>query len=261
MSWGWRPYVPVHQRRANAQRQLKGRLKGRDPKPIERFSGHKMARTFWGAAWCEHLESFSDYSNRLPRGRTYTRNGSIVDLHIDSGKVTALISGSDLYEVEVTIKPLAKTRWKAFKAECGGQINTLLDLLQGKVSTSVIEHLMDRQGGLFPLPKEIELKCSCPDWAIMCKHVAATLYGVGVRLDDAPELFFLLRGVDHQELLEGATMDGFEASLPQDEDVLAVDDLSAIFGVDFSDLPPAKKKRAAGKKRKRAAKKKRSRAD
>ena len=250
MSWDWKPYVPVHERRARAKRALKKRLGGRDAKPIERFAGRKIARTFWGEAWCQHLESFSDYSNRLPRGRTYARNGSIVDLQIDSGKVTAWVSGSELYEIEITIKGLSKTRWKTFKAQCGGQISTLLDLLQGKVSEAVIERITDRGEGLFPSPKEINLSCSCPDWATMCKHVAATLYGVGVRLDDSPELFFRLRGVDHQELIESAGMDSFEDSLPQDEDVLAEGDLAAIFGVDFSDLPKVRKKAAPKKKRK-----------
>ena len=134
--------------------------------------------------------------------------------------MTALVSGSDLYEIEVTIKPLPKTRWTTFKAQCGGQIGTLLDLLQGKVSESVIKRITDQGEGLFPSPKEIRLSCSCPDWATMCKHVAATLYGVGARLDDSPELFFLLRGLDHQELIESAGMESFDVSLPQDEDVL-----------------------------------------
>jgi uncharacterized Zn finger protein len=243
MSWGWRPYVPVWKRRRNAEHDLKRLLgSGEAPQPIESFSGRKMTRTFWGDAWCEHLESMGDYANRLPRGRTYVRNGSVVDLRIDTGKVTAYVSGSDLYQVDITIKPLTSVRWKAFKEQCAGQVATLLDLLQGKVSDAVLKRIIDLEEGLFPRSREIKLSCSCPDWAVMCKHVAATLYGVGVRLDESPDLFFRLRGVDHNELIDSAAVDSLEDGLPKHEDLLADTDLATIFGVDFSEIPVAKTK-------------------
>src|SRR6266567_3969458 len=202
--WGYRPYVPVAQRRANARRKLeKLAKKGQKISPVE-INGRTIASTFWGKAWCDNLESYSDFSNRLPRGRTYVRNGSVLDLQIEPGKVTSLVSGSELYRIAITIKPLTAGIWKTVKAKCGQQIGSLVELLQGNLSKSVMEIVTGRESGLFPAPKEIEMACSCPDWAGMCKHVAATLYGVGSRLDYQPELLFKLRGVDHMELIAQA---------------------------------------------------------
>ena len=174
--------------------------KGVQIKPVV-VKGTKIAKTFWGAAWCNHLESFSDYENRLPRGRTYVRNGSVCHLDIRSGAVEAMVSGSTMYTVNISIKPLSVRSWEALKRKCSGRIASLLELLQGRLSEHVMSVVTDRDGGLFPLPREIEMHCSCPDWAVMCKHVAAVLYGVGARLDEEPELLFLLRGVDHEELI------------------------------------------------------------
>ena len=208
MSWsyGWRPYVPVAQRRAQAAREISKLAKktGQAASPVA-LEGRKIASTFWGKAWCENLEAYSDYSNRLPRGRTYVRNGSVVDLQITKGKVSALVSGSELYRIDIKIKPLTPQLWKTIQTECAGKIDSLIELLQGKLSTSVMETVTRPEKGLFPTPKEIDLDCSCPDWADMCKHVAASLYGVGARLDQNPALLFLLRGVDPAELISRAS--------------------------------------------------------
>jgi len=204
MAWygyGWRPYVPVSTRRAQARKKMDAlRKKGVDIQPVV-IEGRKIARTFWGEAWCEHLESFSDYANRLPRGRTYVRNGSVCHLEIKQGEILAKVSGSELYNLHIQIKTLPAKKWSAIKERCAGQVGSLLELLQGKLSDHVMQVVTDRNEGLFPLPGEISLKCSCPDWAVMCKHVAAVLYGVGARLDQQPELLFKLRGVDHEELI------------------------------------------------------------
>ena len=184
MSWsfGWRPYVPVAQRRARAAREMAKLAKknGQTASPVL-LDGRKIASTFWGKAWCDNLEAYSDYANRLPRGRTYVRNGSVVDLQISRGKVTARVSGSSLYRIEIKIKPLAASLWKSIQTECAGKIDSLMELLQGKLSSSVMQIVTRPEHGLFPTPKEIELDCSCPDWADLCKHVAASLYGVGAR--------------------------------------------------------------------------------
>lgn len=230
---------------------------GMDPVVIQ---GQKIATTFWGQSWCKNLESYSDYSNRLPRGRSYARNGSVLDLKIGKGMVNATISGSRIYEATIKIDPLSKKRWDALKAECCGHIPSLLDLLKGKLSGTLLELITQKESGMFPSPREIHMDCSCPDWASLCKHLAAVLYGVGARLDRSPELFFLLRGVDHAELIGEASMDSFSTNLPQHEDLLVADDLGEVFGIDFSEpdeilkLPISKKKRATPKK-KTAAKK------
>ncbi|MBL4826940.1 MAG: helix-turn-helix domain-containing protein [Spongiibacteraceae bacterium] len=197
----WKPYVSVAQQRAQARREMdKLRKKGFDVCPVE-IVGQKITRTFWGDAWCDHLESFSDYENRLPRGKRYVRNGSVCHLAIEEGKLEAIVSGSELYDVEVVIKPLAKSRWKVVKQLCAGQIGSVLELLEGRLSDSVMAVVTDAKTGLFPSSKDIQLSCDCPDWAVLCKHLAAVLYGVGALLDKQPELLFKLRGVDHESLV------------------------------------------------------------
>jgi uncharacterized Zn finger protein len=197
----WAPYVPKHERRALAQKYLeKLRREGLRVQPVE-IAGRKIASTFWGEAWCRHLEAFSDFANRLPRGRTYVRNGSVCHLAIEEGEVTAVVSGSEPYDVSVSIVTLPKAKWSGLKGRCGGQVGSLLELLQGRLSDHVMGIVTDPHDGLFPSPKEIRFECSCPDWAGMCKHIAAVLYGVGARLDREPELLFRLRGVDHTELV------------------------------------------------------------
>ncbi|MCL2116810.1 MAG: hypothetical protein FWH27_00125 [Planctomycetaceae bacterium] len=255
--FGWRPYVPVAQKRANAVRYVNKKL-GKKANPIN-IEGKKIAKTFWGIAWCDNLESYSDYANRMPRGRTYIRNGSVVHLEIDKGVVRSYVAGSDTYKIEVKIEPLKPAAWKRLKQKCAGEIASVVELLQGKLSKNVLAIVTDKKEGLFPSPKEITLDCSCPDWAVMCKHVAATLYGVGALLDKSPELFFKLRGVDHLALIETSV------AIPAgkaDSETLDTESLEGIFGVELAtsleDKPaPAKKtsKKAVKKTAKKSTKK------
>ena len=248
MWFQFKPYVPVAKRRQQAQREMEKRRKqGHAVSPIV-IDGRTIAKTFWGKAWCDNLESYSDYANRLPRGRTYVRNGSVVHLEIKPGKISALVSGSELYTVEITISALPQAHWKCVKDRCAGQIGSLVELLQGKLSKSVMEVVTQHGAGLFPKPAEIEMKCSCPDWAGMCKHVAAVMYGIGARLDEKPELLFLLRKVDHLELIEGA-LDAApvsEAGKPKGKKTIAAAELADVFGIEMTEAetpteaPPAK---------------------
>lgn len=248
--YGWKPYVPVAQRRAKAQKQMEQlRKKGKEICPVDNC-GRKIACSFWGKGWCDHLESFSDYANRLPRGRTYVRNGSVCHLEIKPGKIEAIVSGTSLYNVSISIEKLKSAQWKAVKGKCSGGIGSMLELLQGRLSDQVMAIVTDRDKGLFPRPGEIKFNCSCPDWAVMCKHVAAVLYGVGNRLDDNPQLLFTLRGVDAEELISA------ELSLPGETTgggkVIAEDQLEDIFGIDLEAGQPKThritKPQASGKK-------------
>lgn len=238
MSWyyGFRPYVPVAQRRAQAAQEVAKRAKkGQKVSPV-RIEGRVITSTFWGKAWCVNLESYSDFANRLPRGRTYIRNGSVVDLKIEKGRITALVSGSELYEIRIDIAALPKQHWLSLKKRCAGQIGSLVELLQGKLSKAVMELVTDREEGLFPKPKEIEMQCSCPDYAGMCKHLAAVMYGIGNRLDSSPEVLFLLRGVDHTELIEQAIPTaplGTDRGAP----TIRADELGEIFDIEIDDAP------------------------
>jgi uncharacterized Zn finger protein len=240
VSWYYefKPYVPVAQRRARAAAEVARRTKkGQAVSPV-RIDGRAIAATFWGKAWCENLEGYSDFANRLPRGRTYVRNGSVVDLKIEKGRIKALVSGSELYEVAIEIAALPKKHWQAIKERCAGQIGSLVELLQGKLSKAVMEHVTDRTGGLFPKPAEIEMRCSCPDYAGMCKHVAAVMYGVGNRLDTSPEVLFTLRAVDQAELIEQA-LPAAPAGTRRAAPTIAADDLGAVFGIEIGDGPVA----------------------
>ena len=236
--YGWRPYVSVGQKLANAKRFVAKKLKGK-ANPITP-EGKKITKTFWGDAWCKNLETYSDFENRMPRGRTYIRNGSVVHLEINKGVIKAYVAGSSTYEVVVKIKPLQPERWQNIKKKCAGEIGTVVELLQGKLSKHVLGIVTDKKEGLFPAPAEIDLNCSCPDWATMCKHVAATLYGVGVLLDRSPELFFKLRDVDHLELIDSSVA---IATGKKDSETLDEGALEDIFGVELADsLEPKSKK-------------------
>jgi uncharacterized Zn finger protein len=236
--WDFQPYVSVAARRAQAAREVKKlRKQNRDIAPVV-VEGRKIAQSFWGRAWCDNLERYSDYASRLPRGRSYVRNGSVIDLRLERGKLRALVSGSELYQVEINIAVAAPLRWKAICGDCAGSVGSLVDLLRGKLSKNVMERVCRDGDGLFPAPHEIKLSCTCPDWADMCKHVAAVLYGAGARLDAAPELLFTLRGVDHADLVSTAGSDLQITRMgAASERVLGDVDIAALFGLDMA--PPA----------------------
>jgi uncharacterized Zn finger protein len=231
--YGWRPYVSVAKRRQRAAKKIaKLKKSGRVISPVE-IEGRKIARTFWGESWCQNLEAYSDYSNRLPRGRTYARNGSVIDLQIEAGRVRALVSGSSFYNVEIEIRPLVKKRWNVIQTQCAGKIDSMVELLQGSISKGVMKIVTRRGEGLFPSPKEISLNCSCPDWATMCKHVAAALYGVGARLDHEPEMLFTLRGVEPAEMIAAAVADIPTTRKNGRGRILKTDDVSSVFGIEL----------------------------
>jgi uncharacterized Zn finger protein len=226
-------YVPVAERRAKALKQArKLEKRGRVLEPVS-LTGQRIASSFWGKAWCKNLESYMDFSNRLPRGRTYLRSGAVVDLRIGAGQIDALVAGTSLYEVSVRIDKLARKRWGAVIKRCAGHIESVVGLLQGKLSETVLEALVDRRAGLFPEQKEIDFTCSCPDSALLCKHIAAVLYGVGARLDKKPELFFTLRSIAIDALV---TRTALRRASPAKE-ALPADSLEGIFGIEIDRSP------------------------
>ena len=239
-SFRWGPKPSVAQQRKNAEKkvaQLRKAGHGLSPVVIE---GPKIVSSFWGKSWCGNLEQYSDYTNRLPRGRSYVRHGSVIDLQIAKGEITAQVNGSSLYRIRITIQPLAAKAWTDICRDCATSIDSMIELLQGRLSKAVMDRVCRTSDGLFPSPKEIKLSCSCPDGATMCKHVAAALYGVGARLDSRPELLFQLRGVDQQELIAKAgtapaVFAGKKA--PGSTKVLADDDLASVFGLDMAETP------------------------
>jgi uncharacterized Zn finger protein len=230
----WAPYVPVAERRRKAARAAERlRKQGQVLAPVT-IAGRAIATTFWGKAWCDNMDAYRDYESRLPRGRTYVRNGSVLDLQITPGEVTALVNGSELYRITVSIKKMPAAIWRRVCADCAGRIDSLIELLQGRFSKGVMERLCRQENGLFPRPSDIRFTCSCLDHASMCKHVAAVLYGVGARLDHKPELLFRLRGVDETELVAGIGTDlPMAKAVPMVGKVLHADDVAALFGLDM----------------------------
>jgi uncharacterized Zn finger protein len=256
---GFAPYVPVAERQAKAEKEAKKLAKGgKELRPV-RLEGKTIAHTFWGKAWCDNLESYSDYANRMPRGRSYVRNGSVLHLDIRPGEVEAMVSGSRLYKIKVGFKPVDKKKWKQLCKECAGGIGSLMELLSGKLSDRVMGVMTRQETGLFPAPSEIDLGCSCPDWADMCKHVAAVLYGVGSRLDETPELLFTLRGADHRELVsQVSVVQTLTAGSGKDGPAtLAAADVSSVFGIELEPEPaqPVKAAPPPKKPKKRVPKK------
>jgi uncharacterized Zn finger protein len=242
MSWyEWRPYVPVAERRRQAQKKLKRlKKKGQTVAPVM-IEGRTIAKSFWGKSWCDNLERYSDFANRLPRGRTYVRNGSVVDLQIVKGEVLAFVAGSELYKIKIGVAPVKSSRWQSICRDCAGSIDSLVELLQGRLAKGVMDRVCREGDGLFPSPDEIELSCSCPDWADMCKHVAAALYGVGARLDQKPQLLFVLRGVDEGDLFAGSGEDiSLSKAAPSAANVLDDSDVAALFGLEMVDTVGSK---------------------
>jgi uncharacterized Zn finger protein len=232
----WHAYVPVAEKRRQAERKLaKLKKQGRSVAPV-RIEGRTITKSFWGKSWCVNLERYSDYENRLPRGRTYVRNGSVIDLQIAKGEISAMVAGSELYQIKIAIAPVTRARWKSICRDCAGTVDSLVELLQGRLAKGVMDRVCREGDGLFPSPTEIKLSCSCPDWADMCKHVAAALYGVGARLDEKPQLLFVLRDVDENEMLARAGQDSpLTRAAPGAAKVLDESDVAALFGLEMAE--------------------------
>jgi uncharacterized Zn finger protein len=254
MNFMWKPYVPVAKRRQEAERLVaKLNKAGQVVSPVVAKRG-RIATTFWGQAWCQNLERYSDYASRLPRGRSYLRNGSVIDLKIAAGEVVAQVMGSSLYGVKITIGAVASKHWGEITRDCSRSIDSLVELLEGRLSSSVMERIVRPANGLFPSSREITFTCSCPDAASLCKHVAAVLYGIGARLDEEPGLLFRLRGVDAEELIaqagEGAAPAAVGKGVGADR-ILDASKLTDVFGIDlveFAVPPVGDTTRAPGKR-------------
>lgn len=233
---GFKPYVPVAERKRRTERTAARLDKSSSQRSPVKIEGRAIAATFWGKAWCDNIERYSDFSNRLPRGRTYVRSGAVFDLQIAPGEVKAQVIGSRLYSVNVRIAAIPRTRWGVVCKSCSGEIDSLIELLQGRLSKSVMEHICRRETGLFPAPQEIAFTCTCPDWASLCKHVAAVLYGIGARLDHRPALLFALRKVDEKDLIGTASTNlPRAAARPAAGKVLDGAGLSEMFGIDLAE--------------------------
>jgi uncharacterized Zn finger protein len=239
--WGYPEYVTVAEKKERAARKLKELCK-KNPniKPVV-IEGSAIACTWWGKAWNRNLEQYADYSNRIGRGRNYVRHGAVLDLQIESGEVNALVQGSRQkpYSVSIKIQTLKKDIWHKIKTSCEDTLESFQELLAGAFPKTLGEIFTSRDTGIFPAPCEIKFSCSCPDWASMCKHVAAVLYGIGARLDEDPKLFFKLRDADISKLIKQTVTDKTKKLLKKagrkSSRIIEDADLSAVFGIDFEE--------------------------
>ena len=236
------PYVSVAQRRAKAEKKLRQLRKKRpNIKPVI-IEGRSLATTWWGKSWNSNLERYADYHNRIERGRSYVRHRAVLDLQMRRGTITALVQGSDTQPYEITIKidKLNTRNWVTIRQACEGSFDSLGELLAGKFPQSLKDLFFRKGSGLFPAPQEIHFDCSCPDWASMCKHVAAVLYGIGVRLDEKASLFFTLRGINVDDIITQTVAETTQALLSkaerQRDNVLDDADLGDVFGIQLDDL-------------------------
>lgn len=235
--YGYPKYVSVASKKEKAAKQM-AKLKKKDSsiRPVV-IQGNKIAKTWWGMAWNKNLESYADYSNRIARGKSYVKNGFVMDLQIQAGTVTALVSGSGArpYSVTVTIEPLEEQKWESIVKACGHKIGSIGELAEGKFPKALEEIFTLKGKGLFPAPKEIKFSCSCPDWAYMCKHVAAVLYGIGARFDEDPLLFFKLRQIEVEQLLKKSVEEKMNRMLKnadkKSQRALEDVDLNQLFGI------------------------------
>lgn len=210
--------------------------KGKELAPVL-VTGRTIAKNWWGRAWCENLERYADYANRIDRGKRYVRSGAIVDLQIANGKILARVQGTRKipYKVEIRSSPLSEEKCQNIIEKCTTKLDNVEQLIEGNFPTEM-KALFEGEDGLFPSPREISFNCSCPDWALMCKHVAATLYGVGARFDEQPLMFFELRGIDFNRFIDVTLANKVEVMLknaeqPQSERIMSMDNLTELFGV------------------------------
>ena len=199
--YGFYEYESMAEKKENAERKLTTyQRKHPDAQPIL-LTGTKIANSFWGKAWCDHLKHYADYDNRINRGRSYIKNGFVFDLTIEKGIIQGVVCGSSskLYQVDIAIDPITDQR---FVHQIGGHIESLEALANGQFPKTLAETFLTNENGLFPNINEINFSCNCPDSAHMCKHISAVLYAVGAKLDLKPLLLFELRGIDTKALIK-----------------------------------------------------------
>jgi uncharacterized Zn finger protein len=245
MSWSEFERRPtVQEQRRNAARESQRLVKSGEKLSPVVIEGRTIASSFWGKAWCENLESYRDFEYRLPRGRSYVRHHAVIDLKVSAGEIAGLVCGSEVYSVQIAIKPLAQGHWSRIKSQCAGQVGSLIELLEGRLSEAVMRIITHRDSGLFPKPSEIQMECSCPDSARMCKHVAAVMYGVGARLDERPEVLFVLRNADHGELI-AQVGDLAVSRKGAGRKTIADEALGSVFGIELEPLPEGRPRGAS----------------
>jgi uncharacterized Zn finger protein len=226
-------------RASRGQRQLDERRAAGAPLRVVTPSHRQaLSDTPWGQAWNRHLMEHSHYASRMPRGRTLLRKGSVMDLDVSPGVITAIVAGTQVYDITIKVAPLDEDRWAAIQRACHGRIANVVDLLSGDVSPEVMRTVTHPEEGLFPQPSDLRCICRCPDESDLCEHSAAVLYAVGIHLDDHPSALFSLRHAAPDALVaqDTATAIAHLTAAPSDvSTTLARTDLADLFGIQLID--------------------------
>ena len=221
-------------RASAAQLERKGRML--TPALVE---GRTIARTWWGKAWVSNIERYADFSNRVGRGKRYVRAGCVIDLQVSKSRIEAVVQGSRKkpYEVSVYIEPMGDEAFAALLERCSTRADSLESLVAGDFPQEMKNQLTAGRDGIFPAPALVRFDCSCPDSALMCKHIAAAIMGVAPLLDANPLLLFELRGINTQDLVKRSVeqklnlmLANADAPSPRILDV-SDDELTRLFGV------------------------------
>ena len=221
-------YVRVKKRRETAE-SIAARLtaEGEELQPVKAH-GKAIASSFWGRVWCRAIEDWQDYESRLPAGRSLLKNGGVIDLKLSENRAQAQVVADRLYQVQIRFEGVEEEQLNALRNACAGKLTSLIDLIRGDLSDDVMELICDPAFGLFPRYSELKPSCDCLDDAVLCRHAAAALYAIAPRLDDQPELFFTLRGIDPESFFALDAVAG-----PEEAGDLSAEDLSATFGIEI----------------------------
>ena len=231
-------YVPVAEKKKRNKEKIEKLEKLMDISPIK-VEKRKIAHSWWGEAWIDNLEIYADYSNRLARGRKYLRYGAVANLDIEKGDIKGIVIGSSkkYYEISISIDTLEEEKRNNLVKKIKKRISSLEELVQGEFPKELKGLLKSKENNLFPKAKEINFLCSCPDYAKMCKHIVAILYGVGVKLDQDPLLLFKLRGIDIDYIIdktiENKSNDLLDKSSESSDRVIENSEVNDLFDMDF----------------------------
>lgn len=156
----------------------------------------RFGKTWWGNEWLRSLSSI-DYQNRIPRGAAYARQGAVLETNISNGRITARVRGTSTYKVEIIVPLFSESETDALIDGILAHPVVVSELLNRKLSPTVMKIAAEKKLSVFPSTwHDLEMRCSCPDWAVPCKHIAAVIYKVGQEIDNNPFLVFELHGVD-----------------------------------------------------------------
>ncbi len=157
-----------------------------------------FGKTWWGEQWLNSLNNI-DYSNRLPRGATYARKGAVKKISIKGNRIAAKVQGTRVrpYNIDIIMPPFFDPELSNFIKELSRRPAIISKMLNRELDPAVLS--LAEQFNLKVFPKQwsdLKMNCSCPDWAVPCKHLASVIYKVSAEIDNNPFLVFSLHNVD-----------------------------------------------------------------